>query len=80
MEPVSSVMPLVSVGYVQPLTEKIFLTADLGAILTEGFRIDLQRTGGPSIPPGDIDLEERQFRGQAWDVFPFIALGIAYRF
>ena len=78
--PVGNVLPLVSIGYVQPLSERFSLTADVGAIFTEGFRINLQGTGGPGIPLDDINLEERQFQAQAWDVFPFIALGIAYRF
>lgn len=80
VSPVSDVLPLVSIGYVQPLTKDIFLTADIGAILTEGFRINLSGSAGSSIPSDDLNMEEQQFRAQAWDAFPFIALGVAYRF
>ena len=80
MQPVNDVAPILSVGYVYALTDRLLITGDVGAIFTDGFTVDLSNVGDTDIPPEFLEQEEVEFRGDAWDAFPFVSLSIAYRF
>ena len=80
VEPENKVLPLLSVGYVYPLSESLRLSGDVGVIYTEGFIAGLQGSAIPAILDEDLAKERRQFRGQSWDAVPFIAISLGYRF
>ena len=80
LEPVNKVLPLLSVGYVYPLTENLRLSGDVGVIYTEGFVAGFQGQADPPILEDDLLRERRQFRGQSWNAFPFLSISLGYVF
>ena len=75
----NSVMPAISVGYDGNIGARWTLSADLGAMYTGGFDIDLKDRSG-QVSQADIDREIKDAEDDIPNVLPYLKLTATFRF
>lgn len=75
----NSVMPMVSVGYDGQIGSRWTLSADLGAMYTGGFDINLTDTTG-QVSQEDLNKEIRDAEDDAPDILPYVKFTATFRF
>ncbi|PWR03911.1 hypothetical protein DKT77_04150 [Meridianimarinicoccus roseus] len=73
------VMPALSLGYDGTLGRRWLLSADLGAMYTGGFDVNLtDRTG--QVSQSDLDAEISDLESDIPDFLPYVKLSVGFRF
>jgi hypothetical protein len=80
VEPANDVLPVISIGYVQPIYKRLSLAGDIGVTYTNGFVAKFDTAGGTAIETEDLKRENAEFRDKVWDVFPYLSITLSYRF
>lgn len=75
----NSVMPALAVGYDAGIGARWTISADLGALYTGGFDVDVRDRSG-QVAQSDIDAEIRDLESDAPDFYPYVKLTVAFRF
>lgn len=75
----NSVMPTLSLGYDGSIWQRWTLSADLGAMYTGGFDVNLQDRSG-QVSQSDIDAEIAKIESDAPDFMPYVKLSVGFRF
>lgn len=74
----NKVSPILAIGFDQPLGNQWFIGASAGYIYTGGMNVSLNSSN--PILPGDLLKEVLQSEADFNDGYPFVELGIYYRF
>jgi len=77
--PANTVMPTLSIGYEGRLGARWSLSADLGAMYTGGFDVDLVDRSG-QVAQSDIDAEIAEIEDDLPDYLPYLQLVATFRF
>ncbi|NRA99141.1 MAG: hypothetical protein HRU32_04840 [Rhodobacteraceae bacterium] len=72
--------PILSVGYELPITKRLILTADAGAIYIDNLSATITPLGGEPIDVSDIANEIAEIAGPQIPFYPFVSLNLAFVF
>lgn len=75
----NTVMPALALGYDAGIGQRWRISADLGALYTGGFDVDLRDRSG-QVAQSDLDAETRDLENDAPDFYPYVKLTVAFRF
>lgn len=75
----NSIMPMVSLGYDGQIGSRWTLSADLGAMYTGGFNVDLTDRSG-QVSQEDINKEIDDAEDDAPDILPYVKFTATFRF
>lgn len=79
VEPKNRFMPALAIGYDAEIGSRWVISGDLGAMYTGGFKASVRdRTG--QVSQADIDDEIGDIEDGRADFYPYIKLGVAFRF
>lgn len=74
------VSPILALGYEQALGDRWSLNISGGYIYTNGIEAGISVIGGNPVDPSDLIEEADQIESEIGDGYPFITLGVTFRF
>jgi hypothetical protein len=74
------IVPTVTVGYDLPLGQNLMMVADLGVIYPLGYDATLRINGNQPIDLSQLVREIEGIEADSPDVFPYLSIGLVYRF
>lgn len=76
----NSVAPIIGIGFDYPLSNRWVFAGTGGYMFTNGVNADIKVTGGSSVNPEDIKKEQAQIETGAPTGYPFLEMGLVFRF
>jgi hypothetical protein len=74
------VSPILALGYEQSIGDRWNLNISGGYIYTNGIEAGISVVGGNPVDPDDLIEEAEQIESEIGDGYPFITLGLTFRF